>query len=109
MSGILPEEIRTRKDKLGFAPPESEWLRGPLREWAEDMFSSVQFRQREWVDVSALDRVWSRFKHGETALHGVLWRWLSLETWVRTCLAPKAIVPRAPLDVARNPAKSAYA
>jgi len=109
MSGILPEEIRTRKDKLGFAPPESEWLRGPLREWVEDMFSSVQFRQREWVDVSALDRVWSRFKDGETALHGVLWRWLSLETWMRTCLAPRAIVPRAPLGVASNPAKSAYA
>jgi asparagine synthase (glutamine-hydrolysing) len=109
MRGILPEEIRTRKDKLGFAPPESEWLRGPLRDWVEDMFSSAQFRQRDWIDASALDRVWSRFKGGETALHAVLWRWLSLETWVRTCLSPKAIVPRAHVAVARDPAKSAYA
>jgi asparagine synthase (glutamine-hydrolysing) len=109
MSGILPEEIRTRKDKLGFAPPESVWLRGPLREWVEDIFSSAQFRQRDWIDVFALDRVWSRFKDGETALHGVLWRWLSLETWVRTCLAPKAIVPCAQVAVSRDPAKSAYA
>jgi asparagine synthase (glutamine-hydrolysing) len=26
MKGILPEEIRTRRDKLGFATPQTEWL-----------------------------------------------------------------------------------
>ena len=30
ISGIVPEEIRNRKDKLGFAPPEVSWLSGPL-------------------------------------------------------------------------------
>ncbi|HTW24575.1 MAG TPA: asparagine synthase (glutamine-hydrolyzing) [Candidatus Baltobacteraceae bacterium] len=87
--GVLPEEIRSRKDKLGFAPPESVWLRGPLREWAEDVLSSAQFRQRDWVDARALDRVRARFAQGESALHTVIWRWLSLEIWARTCLAAR--------------------
>ena len=89
--GILPEEIRNRTDKLGFAPPESAWLRGPLREWADDILSSAEFRQREWIDTSALDHVCARFRNGESALHTVIWKWLSLEIWARTCLAPKPV------------------
>jgi asparagine synthase (glutamine-hydrolysing) len=32
MAGILPEPVRNRRDKLGFATPEQDWFRGPLRE-----------------------------------------------------------------------------
>jgi asparagine synthase (glutamine-hydrolysing) len=32
MRGILPEEVRNRRDKLGFATPEESWFRGTLRE-----------------------------------------------------------------------------
>ncbi len=31
MAGILPETVRNRRDKLGFATPEEVWFRGPLR------------------------------------------------------------------------------
>jgi asparagine synthase (glutamine-hydrolysing) len=31
MSGYLPEAVRRRRDKIGFATPESRWFRGPLR------------------------------------------------------------------------------
>jgi asparagine synthase (glutamine-hydrolysing) len=36
MCGILPEEVRLRRDKLGFATPERRWLAGlapRIREW----------------------------------------------------------------------------
>jgi len=36
MRGRLPEEVRTRTDKLGFATPEAAWFRGPLRGAMED-------------------------------------------------------------------------
>jgi len=107
--GIVPEEIRNRRDKLGFAPPEHLWLRGPLREWTQDILSSAQFRQRDWIDTSALDRVRARFDDGESALHTVLWRWLSLEIWARTCLAPRALAPHASLTEGKAPLKSVSA
>jgi asparagine synthase (glutamine-hydrolysing) len=31
MKGVLPEIIRQRRDKLGFATPEEVWFKGPLR------------------------------------------------------------------------------
>ena len=84
--GIVPEEIRLRKDKLGFSPPESTWLRGPLCSWIEELFGSAQFRTREWWEPTIVDSVWKRFLHGEEALHSAVWRWVSLEVWARACL-----------------------
>jgi asparagine synthase (glutamine-hydrolysing) len=107
--GILPEEIRNRKDKIGFAPPESVWLLGPLRGWAGEVISSAQFRQREWVDARAIDRVWTRFKSGEAALHTIIWRWLSLEIWARTCLAPRPAKMRARVPTELEAPRSVYA
>jgi asparagine synthase (glutamine-hydrolysing) len=89
ISGIVPEAIRLRKDKLGFAPPEAAWLRGPLCHWIQEVFASREFRQREWWEPRTVDSVWSRFQKGEESLHTAIWRWLSLEVWARTCLADK--------------------
>ena len=91
IAGVVPEEIRNRRDKLGFAPPEVSWLRGPLRSWVEDVFSSAGFRQREWTDPEIVDSIWNRFKNGDDALHTSIWRWLSLEIWARVCLTPKSL------------------
>ncbi len=91
IAGVVPEEIRNRRDKLGFAPPEVSWLRGPLRSWVEDVFSSAGFRQREWTDPEIVDSIWNRFRNGDDALHTSIWRWLSLEIWARVCLTPKAL------------------
>lgn len=85
--GLIPEKIRTRKDKIGFAPPQAEWLRGPLRSWVDDIFHSATFRQRPWVNPRAIDRIWQEFLAGQT-LGGssTVWRWLSLESWARVFL-----------------------
>jgi asparagine synthase (glutamine-hydrolysing) len=100
IEGIVPEEIRNRKDKLGFAPPESAWLSGPLRPWVEEIFASREFRQREWWEPATVDRVWRRFQEGEGGLHGAIWRWLSLEMWARTCLVSRPTQLRDPAVLA---------
>ena len=41
MRGILPEKIRTRKSKLGFATPEDIWIKGSLKQHYQDYFSSM--------------------------------------------------------------------
>jgi len=91
IKSIVPEEIRNRKDKLGFAAPEVSWLRGPLRKWTEEIFSSSEFREREWLDPTMVDNVWKRFQAGEGSLYTSVWRLLSLELWARTFLASKSM------------------
>jgi asparagine synthase (glutamine-hydrolysing) len=106
ISGIVPEEIRNRKDKLGFAPPEVSWLSGPLRPWVEDVFSSAEFRQREWWDPVIVDSVWHRFLSGETWYYTSVWRWLSLEVWARACLVPRPMAQSNRMVFAATAARS---
>jgi asparagine synthase (glutamine-hydrolysing) len=38
LKGILPEEIRTRRDKIGWNAPLHEWFRGPLKSEIDELF-----------------------------------------------------------------------
>lgn len=50
MRGLLPDEIRLNRRKLGFNAPFQRWLRGPLREWALDLCGSAGFRESSLFD-----------------------------------------------------------
>ena len=86
MRDYLPDSVRDRRDKIGFSPPQAAWLRGPLREWAEDLLASRRFAEREWNDASAVHAMWEAFQDGKDQLDGDLWRFLSVEAWARSFL-----------------------
>jgi len=37
MKGLLPENVRLRRSKIGFNSPVIEWFQGPLKEWLRDI------------------------------------------------------------------------
>ena len=83
MQGIVPDEILLRKDKIGFEPPEKEWLisiADQAREWlSEDM--KIPFIRRgallaEFEDVIA----------GRRPFSWQVWRWINFYRW-KACLA----------------------
>jgi asparagine synthase (glutamine-hydrolysing) len=90
MREYLPDSVRGRKDKIGYAPPQAAWLRGPLCEWAEDLLASQRFAEREWTDAPAVRAMWRAFRDGKDGLDGDLWRFLSVEAWARSFLDPRA-------------------
>jgi asparagine synthase (glutamine-hydrolysing) len=53
MRGLLPEEVRTRKTKLGFNSPLLQWLRGPLAGWT-DAVLGARSPAGDLVDLRAL-------------------------------------------------------
>lgn len=83
MEGTLPEEIRTRSDKMGFVTPEKVWLATELRPWAEEIFASTSFAGRPYFDVPAIRAAFRKHIAGEVDLTGLAWRWLNLELWLR--------------------------
>lgn len=83
MQGIVPDEILLRKDKIGFEPPENEWLisiADQAREWlSEDM--KIPFVRRgallaEFEDVIA----------GRRPFSWQVWRWINFYRW-KACVA----------------------
>jgi len=81
LRGLVPDKILRRTDKVGYETPQAEWLRGPLRGWADDVIHSQAFREREWIDAKRIEGVWKSFLTGQAKYHKQLWLWLWLEAW----------------------------
>lgn len=84
MDGILPDVVRDRRDKLGFATPEEVWFKGPLRGEVE---AGVERTLRLYPDLLAHD---ATREHARQMLDGrrpfdfSLWRIVVLGIWGET-------------------------
>jgi asparagine synthase (glutamine-hydrolysing) len=83
LSDTLPPTVRDRQDKMGFVTPESEWFAGPLRSWAHDIVHSTEFAQRAYWDAAVARRMLADFGEGRKESASRIWRWVSLELWLR--------------------------
>lgn len=72
----VPRELVDRP-KVGFSVPLDDWLRGPLREWANDLFTRVE----EPLDRKTILQTWSRFERGEPGLALGLWTVATFQAW----------------------------
>ncbi|HEX2079643.1 MAG TPA: asparagine synthase (glutamine-hydrolyzing) [Longimicrobium sp.] len=90
MRGILPEPIRTRRDKVGFATPQEEWLRAPaFAALARELLGSESFRARGYVDARKALAVHERHQRGEVNAARDIWKWVQLELWFREVVDPQ--------------------
>jgi asparagine synthase (glutamine-hydrolysing) len=69
--------------KMGFSIPLGDWLRGPLRDWAEDLLSTASLEQGGHVDVAAVRDVWADHLAGRVNRPHQLWVILMLQAWLR--------------------------
>jgi asparagine synthase (glutamine-hydrolysing) len=70
------------RPKQGFAIPLSDWLRGPLREWAESLLSRESLERHGLLDVDFVRRHWEAHVSGGRNLHYPLWNFLVLQSWL---------------------------
>jgi len=88
MQGILPEEIRLRKDKIGFATPLRTWL-WSNRHRIKELFSYRDLPSSQFINPTFirdnLDDWLSRQKsiYGEQRAAQEIWRCLNLELWLQ--------------------------
>lgn len=69
------------RPKTGFAVPLADWLRGPLRDWAETLLSEERLRARGLVDPAPVRRQWTAFQAGRSDRAEALWAVCMLESW----------------------------
>ena len=83
MRGILPEDVRTRRDKLGFATPEQRWFRGPLRALVEEGINDTLARYPGLLAENETRTLASDMLEGRRPLDFTLWRIINLGIWGR--------------------------
>ncbi|MEO9117057.1 MAG: asparagine synthase C-terminal domain-containing protein, partial [Gemmatimonadaceae bacterium] len=68
------------RPKMGFSPPVENWLRGPLRGWAEDMIFS-KANQGEELRLPVIRKQWDDFQAGRNQSANALWAVLMYQAW----------------------------
>jgi asparagine synthase (glutamine-hydrolysing) len=79
----LPAECVYRP-KMGFAVPLAEWLRGPLRSWAQDLVHDDTLMSRVPLDKSRVRQLLRQQAAGQRESHPLLWSVLMLLCFVQT-------------------------
>ncbi|MGH9633232.1 MAG: asparagine synthase (glutamine-hydrolyzing) [Candidatus Angelobacter sp.] len=80
MRGIVPDEILDRKDKIGFATPEQEWLR-VIDGWVQQTLHSEAAASMPFLNRTSMQREWEAIIQGRQAFDNRVWRWLNIIRW----------------------------
>ena len=86
MQRYLPQSL-TDRPKQSFGLAFGDWLRGPLRDWAEALLDPQCSLAGEHLDLSAVRRTWHEHLSGERDRSFQIWSVLMFESWLRGPLA----------------------
>lgn len=83
MRGIVPDHVLDRRDKIGFATPEKEWLIGMadmIRGWLQEDL------QLPFLDQKVLRQHFEEVVSGQRAFTWQVWRWVNFCHWYKRLL-----------------------
>lgn len=72
------------RPKMGFAVPLGDWLRGPLRDWAEDLLSEDALNRCGLFHSTPVRAKWRHHLAGQHHEQYALWSILMAQDWHRT-------------------------
>ncbi len=79
----LPSSL-VERPKMGFSVPLTDWLRGPLKPWAEGLLQTDSLASVGVFEPAETSHRWEEFQKGETDDALGLWAVLVLQDWCRT-------------------------
>lgn len=82
MRGIVPDAILDRRDKIGFATPEADWLRS-VAPWVSEQLESEAARSIPVLRHEAMRSEWAAIVAGSRRYNPGVWRWVNLIAWTR--------------------------
>ena len=79
----VPKELIERP-KAGFAIPIAQWLRGPLREWAETLLDERRLEEEGYLNPLPIRLIWKQHLSGRYDWSNRLWTVLMFQAWLES-------------------------
>ncbi|MFL2667633.1 MAG: asparagine synthetase B family protein [Burkholderiales bacterium] len=77
----VPKKLIERP-KQGFGVPIGEWLRGPLRDWAEYHLAEPRLREQGFLNAEPIRLRWKEHLMGHRNWQHFLWNVLMFQSWL---------------------------
>ena len=83
----VPRELIERP-KAGFGIPVGQWLRGPLREWAEELLAEPRLQAEGYLHSAPIRQAWAEHLAGWRDNTTKLWAVLMFQAWLQEQTKP---------------------
>ncbi len=80
LKNYVPEDL-TERPKMGFGIPLNDWLRGPLREWAENLLNEKKLSDEGFFNPKLIREKWEDYISNKNKLLYDLWNVLMFQAW----------------------------
>jgi len=77
----VPRQLIERP-KAGFGIPVGQWLRGPLRDWAETLLEEQRLEREGYLNVAPIRQIWQQHLSGRHDWTVRLWTVLMFQAWL---------------------------
>jgi asparagine synthase (glutamine-hydrolysing) len=87
MEGILPDEIRLRKTKIGFNSPIVDWFRGGLKDFMLEQMNSQEFLSCKYFDGKKIRREFYEFLNSKKPQWNTAWKFwgpVHVAWWIKS-------------------------
>jgi asparagine synthase (glutamine-hydrolysing) len=81
LNQYVPENL-TKRSKMGFGIPIDTWLRGPLRDWAENLLNEKRLKEEGFFNPKLIRDKWEDHLSDKRNWQSDLWDILMFQAWI---------------------------